>query len=86
MDQKRIWKQMVGLNKAAFDSMFSTMALMQDQIQMMGNLFIEQVEWIPNEGKKVTDEWVSVCRKGREHFKRAMDEGFAKAESFLARS
>lgn len=86
MDHQLTVKQMIEMNKAAFETTFNTVALLQDQLQMMGNLAIEQAQWIPTEGKKVSDEWMNACRKGRDNFKKAMDEGFAKAEAFLVRA
>ena len=86
MDPKPMVTQMIELNRAAFETTFSTLALLQDQAHMMGNLFMEQAQWVPKEGKKVTDEWMSACRKGRDNFKKAVDDSFAKAEAFFVRS
>ncbi len=85
MDQNPLMTQMIRLNRAVFETAFSTLSLLQDHAQMMGNLFMEQAQWMPRESKKVSDEWMNACRKGRENFKKAVDESFAKAESFLAR-
>jgi len=35
------------------------------------------------EGKKMLDEWVQTFKKGREEFKKAVDEGFTKVETYF---
>lgn len=83
MDQKQIFKQMIDFNKALFENTFNSMASLQEQAETLGSMFIEQAPWIPGEGKKVVNDWVGACKKGRENFKKAVDDGFKKAESLM---
>ena len=84
MDQKAIFKQMVDFNKATFDNSFSAMGMVQEQAERMLNMSLEQATWLPEEGKKVIDEWIKAYKKGREDFKKIVDENFAKVEAFFA--
>lgn len=86
MDQKLIMTQMIKLNRAAFETAFNTVALFQNQAEMIGRMFIEQAEWMPQEGRKVSEEWINICKKGREDFKKAVDDGLTKAEAFFTRA
>jgi len=86
MDQKAIFKQMVDFNKAAFDNTFSAMGTVQDQTEKMVNTFLEQATWLPEEGKKVINEWVQAYKKGRENYKKLVDDNFKKVEDFFAAS
>ncbi len=84
MDQKAIFKQMVDFNKATFDNSFSAMGMVQEQAERMLNMSLEQATWLPEEGKKAIDEWIKAYKKGREDFKKTVDENFAKVEAFFA--
>ena len=84
MDQKAIFKQMVDFNKATFDNSFNAMGMVQEQAERMLNMSLEQATWLPEEGKKVIDEWIKAYKKGREDFKKIVDENFAKVEAFFA--
>lgn len=86
MDQKAIFKQMVDFNKAAFDNTFSAMATVQDQTEKMAKTVLEQATWLPAEGKKVINEWIQAYTKGREDYKKLVDENFKKVEDFFAAS
>ena len=83
MDQKDIFKQMIDFNKTAFDNIFNNMIMLQEQTEKMTNTFLNQATGIPDEGKKVITEWVKAYKKGREDYKKAVDESFKKVESFF---
>ena len=84
MDQKAIFKQMVDFNKATFNNSFNAMGMVQEQAERMLNMSLEQATWLPEEGKKVIDEWINGYKKGREDFKKIVDENFAKVEASFA--
>jgi hypothetical protein len=83
MDQKQVFKQMLQYNKSVMETTFSSMSMLQDQMERTTKTFFDQAAWLPAEGKKVIEEWVKACKKGRENFKDAVDEGFKKVEAFL---
>ena len=84
MEQKTILKQMIEFNKATFDNTFNAMVMLQEQTEKMVNTFLEQATWLPEEGKKVINEWVKAYKKEREDFKKAVDENFKRVEDFFA--
>jgi len=83
MDQKQIATQMIEFNKTAFDNTFSTMVGLQDQTEKMVSGFLEKAPWFPEEGKKVINDWVNACKKGREDFKNAYDENYKKVADYF---
>ena len=83
MDNKQIVKQMMDLHKAALDNSFSTMAIFHDQAEKLLKTFIDNNPGMGDEGRKVMNQWFDVYKKGRDDFKKAMDEGHAKIEAFL---
>ena len=84
MEQVKMVKQMIDFNKATFDNTFSAMVLLQEQTEMMTKTFTEQATSLSDEGKKALNEWVQTFKKGREEFKKAVDEGFGKVEAYFA--
>ena len=83
MPQKMIAKQMLDANKAAFDTAFQAMVTLQDQAERMMASFMEQGTWLPDEGKKVIHEWLGACKKGREDYKKNVDDGYKRLLEFL---
>ena len=83
MDQKDIFKQMIDFNKTAFDNIFNSMVMLQEQAEKMANTLLNQATGVPDEGKKVINEWVKAYKKGREDYKKAVDESFKKVEDFF---
>ena len=84
MDQKQILKQMIEFNKTTFDNSFSALVMLQEQTEKMVNAFVTQAPWLPEEGKKVLDNWVKAYKKGRDDYKKLVDESFKKVEDFFA--
>jgi hypothetical protein len=80
MDQKELLKKMLEFNKTSFDNSFSAMVMIQNQTEQMVNTLLDQATWIPAEGKKAISEWVDSYKKGRETFKKAVDDGFKKVD------
>jgi hypothetical protein len=83
MEQKKIAKEMIDFNKAAFDNSFEAMTVLQDQTEKMVNAFIEQTAFFPEDGKKLIADWINTYTKGRDEFKNSADESFKKVESFF---
>ena len=83
MDQKQVFKQMVDFNKSAFNNAFNAMVMVQDQNETLANTMLNQATWIPEEGKKAIQEWVDTFKKGREDYKKTVDEAFKKVEAFF---
>lgn len=84
MEPLQIAKQMIEFNKSSFDNTFTTMVLVQEQTEKMVNSFLAQANWLPEEARKILDEWLASYKKGREDFKKTMDESFQKVEAYFA--
>ncbi|RJP81959.1 MAG: hypothetical protein C4522_04375 [Desulfobacteraceae bacterium] len=83
MDQKQIFKQMLNFNKSSFNNAFSTLVMAQEQMETMGNSLVDQAAWLPAEGKKAIQDWLGACKKGREEYKKLIDDAYKKVEAFL---
>ena len=79
-------KQMIDFNKYTFESAYNGMAMLEGQAEQMAKMMLDQAAWLPEEGKKAIAGWVDAYKKGREDFKKRVDESFARVEGFLQKS
>jgi len=84
MIQTQIPKQILDFHKSTLDNGFKAMTLLQDQTEKSFRSFFEQTgAWMPAEGRKALDQWVSMCKQGQQELKKMIDENFQRAEQFL---
>jgi len=80
MDQAIIAKQMIDFQKTMFDNTFNAIVIVQEQTGRMATTVLDQAEWMPAEGRNAISGWVDGFKKGREDFKKGVDENFKKVE------
>ena len=83
MENKEIVKQVIDFQKKSFDNCFSAMIMIQDQTEKLLKTFVGQSLSMNDECKKVLDQWTDVYKRSRDDFKKAIDEGYSRAESFF---
>jgi len=83
MDQAIIAKQMIDFQKTMFDNTFNAMVMVQEQTERMATTLLDQAAWMPAEGRNAISGWVDGFKKGREDFKKGVDENFKKVEDFF---
>lgn len=86
MSQTAMARQMIETTKAAFDTSFRGMALLQEQAERAAESFLSQAPWLPEEGTKAVRDWIELCRQGRTSYKEAVDSGYTNVMEFLAES
>jgi hypothetical protein len=84
MEPKHVVKQMIDFNKTAFESGFNTMVMLQDQAERMVKNFMEQSPWVPEEGKKALNDWISPFKSARDDLKRTVDENVKKVAEYYS--
>ena len=84
MDSAKIAKEMIDFQKTTFDNTFNAMIMFQEQTERMANTILDQATWLPEEGKKAINDWVKSYKKGREDFKKVVDDNFKKVEDFFS--
>lgn len=85
MENTELVKQMIDLHKTSFDSSFNMLVNLQDQMEKMVNTFVDQAAWLPGEGKKAIGNLVATYRKGRDDFKKLVDDGYRKVEEIITK-
>jgi len=83
MDQQQGLKQMIEINKMAFDSTFNAVMMLQDQTNSIFLRWLDMSAWIPPEGKKAFSQMSENMIKSRNDFKSMADENFRKASEYF---
>ncbi len=83
MDQKMLFKQMIDFQKATFDNSFKAMTTLQEQGEKMVSSFLEQAQFLPEEGKKAISDWIEAYRKGRDEFRNTVEKNFGKVQEYF---
>lgn len=86
MEPLQIAKQMIEFNKSSFDNTFTAMVLLQEQAEKMADSFLAQADWLPAEARIVLTEWLDSYKKGRDEFKKTVEESFQKVETYFAKA
>lgn len=84
-DQNKIISQMMEFNKTIFDNTFKTISTIQNQSERVLTSFMQKATWLPGDGKKAIIDWISICEKGRDDFKKAADDKYEKAANLFLR-
>jgi len=86
MENKIMARQIIDFHKATFDNTFKALTIMQEQAEKILQTFLLQTNWLPPEGRKVINDWVSMYKQGRTDFKNKTDENFKKVEEYFTKS
>jgi hypothetical protein len=78
-------RNLVELQKRAFDSTFNAISALQDQQRELMSRLLEGAPAVPSEMKQLLDEWANALESGREQFRETVDRSFESVESYLDR-
>jgi hypothetical protein len=84
MDPKKVTKQTFDFYKSTFENTYNAMTMLQEQSQKMLEMYLDQTQGFPEEGKRAVQDWIKSYKKGSQDFKAAVDESFKKVEDFFA--
>ena len=83
MDQKTMMKQLLDLNRTAFNNGYNAVVLLQDQFERVAQTTLARTNWLPEEGRKAINAWADTYKSGRDNFKKYMDDSYQKIEPFF---
>lgn len=72
------------VNKFAFQGWYQAVSSMQDQAEKMMYNTWDQSPVMPESSKQLLSQWVELCKKERDNFKKTVDQGFETLEKFMA--
>lgn len=70
-------QQMIDLQKTSFLSLYKAASTMQKQASSAMDLMLNQVPWIPSEGRQVISDWLGTCQQEGDRFKTYVEKSFA---------
>jgi len=79
----KIVTQTLAFQKTLFENSFNAMVMIQEQTEKMVSAFLTQLPWVPEDGKKSIADSAVMCKKARDNFKKAVDDGFVKMEEMF---
>jgi Na+/phosphate symporter len=74
---------MLEFNKTVFDNNFKVMTFSQDQKERYILRFLDKANWMPEEEKKIINEWMNVYKRNYENLKTYVDENYKKATDYF---
>jgi len=83
METTKMAKQVINFQKTAFEKMFNATVMLQDQTEKLSNSLMDQASWMPAESKKLINDWAIAYKKGRDDFKKCVDDNFKKTEDMF---
>lgn len=84
MEYTQITKQVLDFQKMSFLNWYDTLAMLQDQATSAIDLALEQNVWMPEEGRRAVQSWISACQQERGRFKTYVDDGFLGIEKLMS--
>lgn len=79
-------KQLLDLQKAAFDHAYETMARLQQHGEHLTGTLCRQAAWLPADSHRMMEDWNAACEKGRLEWKSAMDDQFDRVRDIIGAS
>ena len=83
MDPKMMQKTVMEGMRSGMLMSFDSMNSVQEQMEKMWKTLLDQSGDLQKEGEKVMSEWLENMRKGRDEFRRNLEEGLHKMEDLL---
>ncbi len=83
MENKDFAKQVISYNKAAFESGFNSMVMLQEQTSKAVENMMRQAPWIPPQTKALFNEWTDMYKKSTMDFKEAAEQNYSKMEEYF---
>ncbi len=77
MDQSAMTKQMLDLQRSAFDNMINSTIMVWNQTESAMNTLLNLSPWLPQDGKKALLGWIEGGITGLENLKNVVDESYS---------
>ncbi len=84
MENKDFTKQVLGYQKAAFESGVNSLLMLQEQTSKVVDNFMRQSPWIPSQTKSMISDWTEMYKKGVMDFKEATQQNYSKMEELFS--
>ena len=86
MEQLQALKQMIQMNKLAFDNSYNMMMSAYEQNKLMFSTFLDQASGLPPEAKQAIEKWMRAYKDGCDEFKKMLDSNYRILEDQLSKA
>ncbi len=76
MENNKMVKQMIDYHKAAFETGFNSVLMLQEQTTKALDNILQQSPWLPEQTKAFISEWTNISKKVTEDIKEAADKNY----------
>lgn len=83
MDPKMVQRMLIEGMRASMRISFDLMESWQGQAEKLWRMSIEQSGDLEREGEKILNEWIENMRKGRDEFRRNLEDGLGQMEQMV---
>ncbi len=84
MENQEMMKQIIEFNKTTFNNSYDAAVMISNQAENITNSFLSaHPEIVPEQGKKIYDEWSASVKKGLSDFQENVNTGFNKIEDYF---
>ena len=83
MENDKMVKQMIDYHKAAFETSFNSVVMLQEQTTRAMDNILQLSPVIPEQTKAFVNEWKNIYKKATADFKEAADQNYSKLEKLL---
>jgi hypothetical protein len=83
MEQMNFAKQVVDFNRMAFNNIYNTAVVVQDQTERLGGMLLDNAPFGGDQARQMYKDGADLYKKSRENFKKMIDEGFNMMEGFM---
>lgn len=73
-----IHKHFLDFNKRAWENSLKSIALFQEQTETLINGLFEQINWLPEEGRRIADDIFAISKQSLHNYKTYMDQQYRK--------
>lgn len=86
METREMTKQVIDFQKQILDNWDAAAALVENQATSTVNWMFDSAVWMPAEGRRVMEQWMTIVKEERGRLKAQLDQGLVAAEKILAPS
>lgn len=69
-------KQMLEFNRTSFNNTYNALTKLQEQAEKMTSTLIDHPTLLPEDGKKIIKEWVSIFKQHQSEYKETVNDNF----------
>jgi hypothetical protein len=83
METSQMTKRILDFQKDVFSQWYDVLTCMQEQATTSLQSVMDQSNWMPDEGRRMLQNWVDACQKGCDDYKELVEDSLSGLEKVL---